>query len=134
VTDARTNESIVLDTNVFLFFINNDPVLSDTARERLESNVDLLISVASLWEIAIKISIGRLELPSSFKEFIPAQLAHNEIEIIPIALSHLAAVEQLPLNHKDPFDRLIIAQALVLNLPVASSDKAFDSYGIERIW
>ncbi len=134
MTKARTNDTILLDTNVFLFFLNNDPVLSNTVKERLESNVDLVISVASLREIAIKISIGRIELPGSFKDFIPTQLANNEIEIIPITLSHLAAVEQLPFKHKDPFDRLIIAQALVLSLPVASSDKTFDSYGLERIW
>jgi len=100
----------------------------------LESEVDLLISAACLWEIAIKFSIGKLSLPDSFGNFIPAQIQRNDIEILPVALPHLEKVSALPFHHKDPLDRLIIAQSMVENLPVVSSDAVFDSYGIERIW
>lgn len=124
----------LLDTNAFLYFINNDSALSETAKNLLESEVDLLISAASLWEIAIKFSIGKLSLPDSFGNFIPAQIRQNDIEILPVTLPHLEKVSSLPFHHKDPFDRLIIAQSIVENLLVVSSDTTFDSYGIVRIW
>ncbi len=73
-------------------------------------------------------------MPDSFGNFIPAQIRLNNIEILPITLSHLEKVSTLPFHHKDPFDRLIIAQSVVENLPIVSSDAAFDSYGIERVW
>ncbi len=110
----------------FLYFINNDSALSDTTKDLLESEVDLLISAACLWEIAIKFSIGKLSLPDSFGNFIPAQIRQNDIEILPITLSHLEEVSTLPFHHKDPFDRLIIAQSAAENLPIVSSDAAFD--------
>ncbi len=123
-----------LDTNAFLYFINNDPALSKTAKSLLESEIDLVISAACLWEIAIKFSIGKLSLPDSFGNFIPAQIYQNSIGILPINLSHLEKVSTLPFHRKDPFDRLIIAQSIVEDLPVVSSDAAFDLYKIERIW
>ncbi len=125
---------LLLDTNAFLYFINNDPALSETARNLLESEIDLLISAVCLWEIAIKFSIGKLSLPDSFGNFIPSQIQRNDIEILPVTLPHLEKVSTLPFHHKDPFDRLIIAQSTVENLPIISSDAAFNSYGIERIW
>ncbi|HSK74461.1 MAG TPA: type II toxin-antitoxin system VapC family toxin [Pyrinomonadaceae bacterium] len=125
---------LLLDTNAFLYFINNDSALSEKARNLLESEVDLLISAASLWEIAIKFSIGKLSLPDSFGNFIPPQIRQNDIEILPITLPHLDKISSLPFHHKDPFDRLIVAQSMVENLPIVSSDAAFDLYGIERIW
>ena len=125
---------VLLDTNAFLYFINNDPVLGKTARDVLESEVDLLISSVSLWEIAIKFSIGKLTLPDSFANFIPSQIQQNDIEILPVTLPYLEKVSTLPFYHKDPFDRLIIAQSLVDNLPITSSDSAFDLYGVKRIW
>lgn len=125
---------ILLDTNAFLYFINNDVALGKTVRNLLESDIDLLISSASLWEIAIKFSIGKLTLPDSFMNFIPSQIQQNDIEILPLSLPYLEKVSTLPFHHKDPFDRLIIAQSIIENLPIASSDSAFDTYGIERIW
>ena len=125
---------LLLDTNAFLYFINNDSALSETAKSLLESEVDLLISAASLWEIAIKFSIGKLSLPDSFGNFIPLQILQNDIEILPVSLPHLERLSVLPFHHKDPFDRLIIAQSMVENLPIVSSDLAFDLYGIGRIW
>ena len=134
MTEAKVLNRLILDTNAFLFFINNDALLSEQARLNLESESELLISSASLWEIAIKVSIGKLVLPEPFDNFIPAQLRQNDIDILQVELPHLAKVSTLTFHHKDPFDRIIIAQSLVEELPVATSDAAFDSYGNQRIW
>jgi PIN domain nuclease of toxin-antitoxin system len=134
VSNSSDITRLLLDTNAFLYFINNDSALSKTAKNLLESEVDLLISAACLWEIAIKFSIGKLSLPDSFGNFIPSQIRQNDIEILPVTLPHLEKVSTLPFHHKDPFDRLIIAQSMVENLPILSSDAAFDLYKIERIW
>lgn len=134
MNNSSETTRLLLDTNAFLYFINNDSALSETARNLLESEVDLLISVASLWEIAIKFSIGKLDLPESFGNFIPSQILQNDIEILSVTLSHLEKVSELPFHHKDPFDRLVIVQSIVEDLPVVSSDSTFDSYGIKRIW
>ena len=108
--------------------------MNEIAKNTLESEVDLLTSVASLWEIAIKFSIGKLILPDSFGNFITLQIQQNNIEILSITLLHLEKVSGSPFHHKDPFDRLIIAQSAVENLPIVSSDAAFDLYEIKRIW
>lgn len=132
--NVNSIKRLLLDTNAFLFFINNDSAMSNVAKGVFESDVDLFISPACLWEIAIKLSIGKLSLPEPFGSFIPEQLQKNEIELLPISLLHLEKVSSLPFHHKDPFDRLIIAQSMIENLPVASSDAVFDSYGVERVW
>ncbi|HMM79495.1 MAG TPA: type II toxin-antitoxin system VapC family toxin [Pyrinomonadaceae bacterium] len=134
MTGSTSANRYLLDTNAFLFFINADRALSAASKELLESAATLLISTASLWEIAIKSSLGKLTLPSSFSEFIPSQLDENEIDILPITLLHIKELSRLPFHHKDPFDRLVIAQSISEKLPVVSSDSAFDLYEIERIW
>lgn len=98
-----------------------------------ESN-ELFVSVASLWEMAIKVSIGELDLGQPFGELFPQELEINSIEILDITVDHLKAVCELPFHHCDPFDRLIIAQSKVENLPVIGVDAIFDSYGIKREW
>src|ERR1051325_9773709 len=101
---------LLLDTHTFLWFIEDNPRLSTTAKNQLESDIDLLVSVGSLWEMAIKVNIGKLTLSQPFEVFIPEQLSRNAIEVLPITLEHLALVSALPLYHRDPFDRLLIAQ------------------------
>ncbi len=125
---------LLLDTHTFLWFINDSPQLSADAKNLLESEVDLLLSVASLWEIAIKASLGKLTLPDTYDKFIPQQLTLNEIEILPISVAHLALVTTLPFHHRDPFDRLLIAQAMVEQISIVSIDIVFDSYTVNRIW
>src|SRR5438132_5840761 len=125
---------LLLDTHTFLWFVEDSPRLSTNARRLLESEVDLLISLGSLWEMAIKVSIGKLTLTQSFELFIPDQLVKNEIELLPLTVEHLALVSALPLHHRDPFDRLLVAQALVERMPIVSVDEKFDAYGIERVW
>lgn len=125
---------LLLDTHTFLWFIDDSPRLSAYAKSLLESDDELLLSTASLWEIAIKISIGKLALARPFNVFIPEQLAHNSIAELPIRLKHLNVISTLNFHHRDPFDRLLIAQAMTESLPVVSADAAFDLYSIKRLW
>jgi PIN domain nuclease of toxin-antitoxin system len=125
---------LLLDTHTFLWFIEDNPNLTANAKNLLESDVDLLISAASLWEIAIKVSIGKLNLTQPFDTFIPDQLRKNAIEVLPIAIAHLALVSALPFHHRDPFDRLVIAQAIIEQLSIVSIDGKFDLYGVNRQW
>jgi len=120
---------LLLDTHVFLWFIMGSALLSADTRALIEDEKNRkFISVASLWEIAIKSSIGKLSLSAPFDQLIPQQLSLNGFELLPIEVSHLAAVTTLPFHHRDPFDRLLIAQALAENMPIVSSDPAFDTY------
>ena len=125
---------LLLDTHTFLWFIDDHPRLSSNAKSLLESDNDLLLSTASLWEIAIKLSIGKLALPQPFEPFVREQLSINAIDILEIDLSHLGAVSTLPFHHRDPFDRLLVAQASVEQIPIVSADVEFDAYSIERRW
>ncbi|PAX60314.1 type II toxin-antitoxin system VapC family toxin [Brunnivagina elsteri] len=125
---------ILLDTHTFLWFVNDSSELSNNANKLLESDVDLLLSVASLWEIAIKVNLKKLTLPDAYETFIPQQIALNSIEILPITLQHLTVVAKLPLHHRDPFDRLLIAQAIAEDIQIISADKKFDFYSVDRRW
>lgn len=125
---------IILDTHTFLWFINDSPELSNSAAELIESDVDLWISIASLWEISIKVNLNKLDLPDDFEKFIPHQIAINNIEILPANLQHLIVLTKLPLHHRDPFDRLLIAQAIAEEVPIISIDKKFDLYEVNRQW
>ena len=116
---------LLLDTHVFLWFIMGSPHLSAEARALIEDDQN---SVASLWEIAIKSSIGKLSLSAPFDQLIPQQLSINGFELLPIEIAHLATVTTLPFHHRDPFDRLLIAQAIAEKMPIVSSDSAFDTY------
>ncbi len=126
---------LLLDTHTFLWFIDGNAALSPAARALIEDPAnERYMSMASLWEIAIKYSLGRIQLAQPFHIFLPQQLLHNQMEILGITVAHTAAIATLPYQHKDPFDRMIIAQALVESLPVISIDTALDAYGVSRIW
>jgi PIN domain nuclease of toxin-antitoxin system len=127
--------SLLLDTHSFLWFIMGSLRLSGTARALIEDDAhDKLLSTASLWEMAIKLSLGRLTLAEPFGVLIPHQLRVNGIEILNVDIDHLAVLTTLPFHHRDPFDRLIIAQAIMEQFPIVSVDPAFDAYPIERLW
>jgi PIN domain nuclease of toxin-antitoxin system len=129
--------SLLLDTHAFLWLIAGDANLSSRARQVLEmANDELLLSAASLGEMAIKVSLGKLTLSFDlpFADAIGEQLRENGIAVLPIDLTHLGRVAEMPFHHRDPFDRLIIAQALVEKLPVVGRDESFDLYGVERVW
>lgn len=126
---------VLLDTHVFLWWIGDAPELSPKARRAITDPAnDCLLSLASFWEIAIKISLGKLQLPGVMERFIPEQLAINAFRQYDIAFKHVARVASLPFHHRDPFDRLLAAQALEDRLPVVSHDRVFRRYGVERIW
>lgn len=128
---------LLLDTHAFLWLIAGDTSLSPRARETIENpDSEPLLSVASLWEMAIKVSLGKLflnfDLP--FADAIGGQLRNNGTGLLPLDIAHVGRVAVLPFHHRDPFDRLIIAQALVEELPIVGRDKSFDQYGVNRIW
>ncbi len=125
----------LLDTHTFLWFINDDATLSATAKALIEDPENIIyLSVVSLWEIAIKVSLRKLEVPSPFTEFVIEQLRENAITLSTIKIEYLGGVATLPFHHRDPFDRLIIAQSLSENWPVIGRDEIFDAYKIERRW
>jgi PIN domain nuclease of toxin-antitoxin system len=128
--------SYLLDTSAFLWFVNDDSKLSVDVRDILEDpGIDVHLSLVSCWEIAIKANLGRgLELPLPFSEFIDSVLDNYNFTIVEISVLHLKKVADLPLIHRDPFDRLLIAQALAENLPVLTNDQVFDVYQVHRVW
>lgn len=133
---------VLLDTCAFLWFLANDPQLSPTARGLIaDPRSDLLLSRASLWEISIKQSKGGLLTLPPFPQ-VAALLSYHQIRVLEITDAHLHRLSVLPFiqlgdekkPHQDPFDRTIVAQAIVENLPVLTSDEKFDRYGIMRRW
>lgn len=100
----------------------------------LDSANEIFISPASYWEIAIKVRIGKLTLHQPYEDFIDACLNKYEFTILPVEPSHTAKLTTMPFHHKDPFDRLLAAQAIVERIPLVSADTIFDQYGVRRIW
>jgi PIN domain nuclease of toxin-antitoxin system len=123
----------LLDTHTFLWFVMGNPKISMKLRSQIENN-DNFLSIVSVWEIAIKYGIGKLNLNLPFDDFIDQQIIPNGIQLLDIQLEHLKMFTTLPLHHLDPFDRLLISQLLVENMPILSLDIAFDAYPIQRIW
>lgn len=125
----------LIDTQVLLWIITDDKRLSKKAKKIfLNSQNTILFSLASLWEIAIKISLKKLILDDGLPDFINKHIKGNAVEILDIEISHILALENLPFHHRDPFDRLIISQSITENISLVSSDKSFDLYTIKRIW
>ncbi len=125
----------LIDTHALIWFLAGSNRLGSQARaiiERPES--DIFISIASLWEITIKHSQGKLELAVSLEELTTGALSRNHIEILPIRPTHLQHLATLPFHHRDPFDRAIAAQSIVEKMPLVSVDAIFDTYNVERLW
>jgi PIN domain nuclease of toxin-antitoxin system len=126
---------LLLDTHSFLWFTLDDPLLSATARDLIaDPNNEIEISPASYWEIAIKIRIGKYSLSEPLDDFVGREVETNQFGILHIEPRHVAPLTTLPFHHRDPFDRLIIAQAMVEQIPVVSADAAFDDYPVKRLW
>ena len=125
----------LLDTHTLIWFLMGDKKLSTKARGLIDNPGNRkFLSIASLWEIAIKVSLRKLVLDRPFEKLFPEQLHFNCIEILDITVDNLAKLTTLPFHHRDPFDRLIIAQAIVERLPIIGVDAVFDVYGISREW
>ena len=126
---------LLLDTHSFLWFIAGHQNLSERARNIiLDSDNNVLLSIASLWEITIKYGLKKLTLAEPFDVLIPEQITRNEFEILPIELSHLGELLKLEPHHRDPFDRMLIAQAIIENLTVITNDSAFKKYPVITDW
>jgi PIN domain nuclease of toxin-antitoxin system len=126
---------LLLDSHAFLWFVLNDSRLSATAKAKIASPAnEILVSPASYWEIAIKVRLGKLALKAPFDPFVADQIAINRFTILHIEPRHAAVLTTLPLHHRDPFDRLLVAQALAEQIEIVSNDPKLDLYGITRIW
>lgn len=125
----------LLDSHTLLWYTLGDSRISGMASASIVDPANqLLISPASYWEIAIKISIGKLTLHQPYEDFIDACLNKYGFTILPIDPKHTDRLIGLPFHHKDPFDRLLVVQAMVESIPIISNDTALDAYGITRLW
>ena len=126
---------LLLDSHTMLWFFWDDPKLSTRARSLIEDPTNRkLVSIASCWEIAIKAGLGKIRLGEASRSFLNREIAKNNFELLPISLDHATSEESLPQHHKDPFDRLLVAQAIAEGVPIVSSDAAFDGYAVTRLW
>ncbi|MEH2240781.1 type II toxin-antitoxin system VapC family toxin [Nostoc sp.] len=125
--------SFLLDTHAFIWLTENDSSLPDNLRMTINTADTVYLSIASLWEISIKLNLGKLSLEQSY-ETIGSAIDDSDILIIPISFADTVQVRNLPLYHGDPFDRMLIAQAINHSLIIISSDKKFDAYSVQRMW
>jgi PIN domain nuclease of toxin-antitoxin system len=125
---------LLLDTHIFIWWADHPEKLSHAALSALEDEAnELLLSVASVWEMQIKIQLGRLKLSLPLKELIQNQQETNDLTVSPVALTHVLALDALPFHHKDPFDRLLIAQSIEENLTLVSADSQFPAYAVKLL-
>lgn len=129
------NLKLLLDTHTFIWFAIGAAQLSQTARTLIEDATnEKFVSIASVWEMAIKISLNKMTVHAPLETFVQNQLKINGFKLLPVKLEHAALIETMPFHHKDPFDRLLIAQADVEKMSIVSIDAAFDAYGAARLW
>ncbi|AFY73531.1 hypothetical protein Syn7502_01463 [Synechococcus sp. PCC 7502] len=126
---------ILLDTHTFLWWVADDPKLSVNAKAIIANpDNDVYFSVVSAWEIIIKVGTGKLTLSEAPETYIPSRVASNQFEILPVQMSHILRVNSLPNFHKDPFDRLLIAQSMEENLLIVTIDNLIIQYPVKSIW
>lgn len=127
--------NLLLDTHAFLWFVWGHKNLSGTVQGLISDPLNqVFFSAASHWEIAIKTSTGKLVLNAPFKYLIEQSLAKNNFKPMAIDVEHSDVVLRLPFHHRDPFDRMLIAQAMVEKMPIVSNEVIFDQYGVQRLW
>ena len=126
--------SLLIDTHILIWLLAGSPYLTQDLQATLANRRNtLLLSVASTWEIAIKVGIGKLELPPHLDAWLPAELEATGLRLLPIHLEHTLGVEALPHHHRDPFDRLLIAQAITEGLTLVTADRVFGLYDVPLI-
>ena len=124
---------LLIDTHILIWFLEGNKSLSKPRRQIIsDSQNDVFVSIASLWEIAVKISLGKLTLAQPFADVIK-QIAVQNIEVLPILPQHTLQVSVLPFHHRDPFDRIIVAQSQSENLPIVTNDIEFSHYGVKLL-
>jgi PIN domain nuclease of toxin-antitoxin system len=124
---------MLLDTHALLWFLDDDDRLPAFTKQQIETTATVFVSIASLWEIAIKVNIGKLALKTTFVT-IQQNLTALGIDIVPIAFADTETYLSLPLHHRDPFDRILVAQAINRSLVLVSRDAHLDAYPIQRLW
>lgn len=126
---------VLIDTHVFLWWVEGDRALSAKAREALsDPENECLLSLASIWELAIKAGLGKLRLALPVRRYVTEHVAANGFRLLEIGLTHIGRLEALALHHRDPFDRLLAAQSLEEKLPLVTADRVFRKYNVKRIW
>jgi PIN domain nuclease of toxin-antitoxin system len=126
---------LLLDTHAFLWWVDATRPLGRRAKAKVaDPDSEVFLSIASCWEIAIKVSLGKLRLPKPADRFIADQVSQNGFALLEASLRHVGRVSDLPFHHRDPFDRLLVAQSLVEEMPIVSNEGVFDAYGVDRIW
>lgn len=126
--------NFLLDTHIFLWFVNDDPRLSDRFKDLIENQSNFIyISVASLWEMSIKYNLGKLTLAPAYEEFVEREITESSIILLNIELEHIKINASLPFHHRDPFDRIIIAQSMAENISIMTLDSVFSRYPITLI-
>ena len=127
--------NLLLDTHTFIWWSLTPERLSQRVSSLLaDPSNELILSVASVWEMQIKLQLGKLNLELPLRELIETQQQRNNLQLLPIQVTHVWALENLPIPHKDPFDRILIAQATVEQYPLLSIDAIFDAYPVNRVW
>ncbi|CCQ49418.1 type II toxin-antitoxin system VapC family toxin [Crocosphaera watsonii] len=125
----------LLDTHSLIWFFAGHPNLSNKVREIMEDdNHQKLISLVSVWEMGIKQSKGKFNLFLPLEDYINNKIKLEDFDLLPIKLNHVSLITSLPFHHNDPFDRLLIAQSIIENIPILSKDIAFDAYDVNRLW
>ena len=126
---------LLLDTHAFVWFVDGNPKLSNAARTAIDDVENLVyLSLASVWELAILVSLQRLTLQRTVKEYVALYTERNAIDLLPVTIDHIEGIVSLPFHHRDPFDRLIIAQAKSNDLILVSADNVFQRYEVNVLW
>lgn len=126
---------VLIDTHVFIWWTSDYKNLSLSVYNLLcDLNTEVFLSIVSIWEMQIKLSLGKIQFKTPLPQLIENEVKRNKIQLLPIGLSHIYALSDLPNYHRDPFDRLLIAQAKSEKLVIISIDEKFDGYEIERLW
>jgi PIN domain nuclease of toxin-antitoxin system len=126
-------DAVLLDTHAFLWWCADAPELSKKARKTIGER-ECFLSHASVWEMAIKVSLGKLKMPGAFDRYVTEQMYANGFTEMEIGFRHISACAKLPWHHRDPFDRMLAAQAIGEGVAIVSGDPVFAEYGIRRIW
>jgi PIN domain nuclease of toxin-antitoxin system len=126
---------LLLDTHIFLWYVQNNSQLSQNAKTLIQSSGnEPIVHIASVWEMGIKLSLGKLDIPRPISAFVRARMGIHNIRLAAMTIDQIEVVSQLPFYHRDPFDRLLIAYCIVEGIPLISVDSAFDAYPITRLW
>ncbi|MCA6501237.1 MAG: type II toxin-antitoxin system VapC family toxin [Pseudanabaena sp. M135S2SP2A07QC] len=126
---------VLIDTHVFIWWTSDVKKLSSRVHDLLlDPSTEAILSMVSIWEMQIKLSLGKLQFRTALSELVDNEINRNRIELLSLSLSHIYALSNLPHHHRDPFDRILIAQSMDEDLQILSIDEKFDAYGVKHLW